>query len=251
MNMHKIAIFVFVTVLLFYMINLALFTKRKWQFRTHTFITLFGGLLLLNIATFFDAFNYKMNYKYSPIIVRICFTIGGLIYVIGTILWSNYTKSVIEKFERLSLTDSMTGVLNRSGIEKMYDMIAKEGKFFYVILCDLDGMKRINDNYGHQKGDKYINDTIDILTNLIGLRGHVARIGGDEFVILLEHIAIKDLNQLIFNIKLRVSEILPNQNTGVSIGFSLFPNDGSEFDSLIKLADSKMYEDKKKRKSYR
>ena len=161
---------------------------------------------------------------------------------IGVILWSNYTKKMIIQFEKIALTESMTGVLNRNGIEKIYNMINKARSSFYVIVCDLDGTKKINDSLGHLIGDNYINSATKIMTDIIALKGHIARIGGDEFVILLEYIDIQELQLIILKIKQAVYEILPEKNTGISFGYSLFPNDGVTFEELIKIADTKMYE---------
>lgn len=166
-------------------------------------------------------------------------------------LWGNYTKKAIEKFEKIALTDPMTGALNRKGLEDIYNKLIKVGNSFYVILCDLNGTKRINDTFGHLNGDKYISNTTKILMNIIGVKGNVARIGGDEFIILLNYVEDDELNQIVSKIKYQVHEFLPQENTGISLGYSLFPKDGIDFNTLINVADKKMYNDKKSAKMYR
>ena len=155
---------------------------------------------------------------------------------------------MINRFEEIALTDAMTGALNRNGIEKIYNQLVHAKSSFYVIICDLDGTKRINDSLGHLVGDKYINSTTKIMSDIIGLKGYIARIGGDEFVILLEYIDIQKLEEIIFEIKQAVYRILPEKNTGISFGYSLFPSDEVTFEGLIKIADEKMYDDKQRRK---
>ncbi len=241
---QKIIVFIFALVLLFYMIKLFIFTKRSWKFRTHTFVVLIGGLTLLTIATFLDMIVYMGNYKFMYIIIKVFFTLGALIYVSGVILWSNYTQKMINQFEKTALTDCMTGLVNRNGIEKIFNMLINTRSSFYVIVCDLDGTKKINDSLGHLAGDKYITSSTKIMTNIIKLKGNIARIGGDEFVILLEHIDIQELQLIMLEIKQAIYEILPKKNSGISIGYSLFPADGVTFEDLIKIADQKMYEDK-------
>lgn len=241
-------VFLFVLLLLFYMIKLLIFTKQSWKFRTYTFVVLIGGLSLLTIGAFLDMVIYIENYKIIYILMKSCFTLGSVIYVLGVILWSNYTRKMIKLLEKTSLTDPMTGVLNRNGIEKNYNIFIKTWGAFYVILCDLDGTKKINDSLGHLVGDKYINKTTKIMTDIIGLKGSIARIGGDEFVILLGYIDIEELQLIILKIKQAVYEILPEKNSGISAGYSLFPSDGVTFEELIKIADEKMYEDKQRRK---
>jgi diguanylate cyclase (GGDEF)-like protein len=244
-ELQKIVVFLVVTILLFYMIRLLTFTKERWKFRTYTFVVLIAGLSLINIATFFDMIIYFQNYRFVYVLIKICFTSGSIIYVLGVILWSNYTKKMIDKFEEIALTDAMTGILNRKGIENNYNIVAESSNSFYVILCDLDGTKRINDNFGHLQGDKYIISAAKALTDTIGLKGHIARIGGDEFIILLSYVEIQELHEIILKIKSLVSEFSPEQNTGISCGYSVFPDEGVTFEELIKIADEKMYDDKK------
>lgn len=248
MPLQKIVVFLVVTLLLFYMIRLLFFAKQKWNSGIHTFSVLIAGLIIINIATFFDMVYYIENYKFISMLIKICFTTGSVIYVIGVILWSNNTKKMINQFQEIALTDSMTGVLNRKGIENIYKVVAESDDFFYLIVCDLNGTKRVNDNFGHLYGDKYITNATKIIADTIGLKGHVARIGGDEFIILLGYIEVQDLEQIILQIKKHVCEILPEQNTGISSGYALFPNDGDSFEDLMRVADKKMYDDKKSTK---
>jgi diguanylate cyclase (GGDEF)-like protein len=231
------------------MIRLLIVTKQDWKSRTYAFVVLIGGLSLLTIGTFLDIIVYIKNYKFIYILIKICFTMGALIYVLGVILWSNYTQKMIKQFEEITLIDSMTGVLNRKGIEKIYNRLIKAKSSFYVIVCDLDGTKKVNDSLGHLVGDQYINSTTKIMTDIIGVKGHIARIGGDEFVILLGDMDIQELQLIILKIKQAVYEILPEKDTGISSGYSICPNDGVTFEELIKIADKNMYDDKESRKN--
>lgn len=244
-EVRKIIVFLCVTMLLFYMIRLLLFTKRKWPLKSYTFAILIGGITLIVVASFFDMIENILNYEFVNHIIRIGFTLGAIIYVIGIILWSKFTKAIMNKLEEIALTDCMTGVLNRSGIERVYDSLIETNDTFYVIVCDLDGTKVINDTYGHIEGDRYIDETTKIITDIIGLKGHVSRIGGDEFVILLEEMCKDEIEEIIFKIKKLVDKIYCNENTGISLGYSVFPEDGETLGQLIKAADKKMYEDKK------
>lgn len=251
-DIKKIVVFLFVIMLLFYMIRLSIFTRRKWEFRTHTFSILFLGLLLFTIATFIDMIFPVIHIIHAQFIykfMRICFTSGTIIYILGVILWSNYTKKVIEKFEELALKDSMTDIFNRKGMDKVYKGISKENKPFYVAICDLDGMKKINDRYGHIQGDKYIASTAKIIVDTVGETGYVGRLGGDEFVVILEYQDIQQIEETIATIKWSVHQLFPGKNTGISLGYSLFPDDGDNLEDLIKVADERMYNDKERTKN--
>lgn len=243
-DIEKIIVFLFVAVLLFYMIRLSLFTRKKWELKTYTFRILLMGLSLITIATFFDMISPIISTKSIHVFIKACFTLGTIIYIVGIILWSNYTKKVIEKFEELALKDSMTSLFNRKGMERVYKMIYETDSPFYVVICDLDGMKKINDKYGHLQGDKYIASTAKIIIDAIGTKGYIGRIGGDEFVIILEYGDTEQIEGIIFTIKQSVNELFPEKNTGISLGYSLFPNDGKKLEDLIKVADERMYNDK-------
>ena len=245
-NIQKTIVFIFVIVLLIYMIKMSLFTRRRWEFRTYTFGIMILGLSILSLGTFLDMMFNIIDFPNKYPIIKICLSMGSIIYIIGIIIWSNYTRKVIEKYEELSLTDPMTGTLNRKGIEKVFGKIIEEGKTFFVVVCDLNKTKIINDNYGHIYGDEYIKNTTEIVQGAISSGSYVARIGGDEFVILMEHEEPKKLNHRITQIKQKVSEIFPEEEIGISVGYSLFPNDGKTLNELVFLADRKMYEDKMK-----
>lgn len=244
-ELRKVVVFLCVTTLLFYMIRLLLFTKKKWPLKSHTFGILIGGIIFIEIACFLDVIVNVYNYPFIRDIIKISFTLGAIIYILGVILWSKFTKTMMNSLEQIALTDPMTGVLNRSGIERVYDSLTETKKKFYVIVCDLNGTKVINDTYGHMAGDSYIYKTTKIIREIVGSNGYVARIGGDEFVILLENLNIDEVEELSFNIKKLVNEIHLDKNTGISIGHSVFPNDGQDLWKLINVADKKMYEDKK------
>ena len=245
---QKIIVFLFVLLLLFYMIRLLISTKQNQKFKTYPFVVLIGGLILLIIATFLDMVNFNNIKNQIFDIQKLCYTLGAIIYVIGVILWSNFTHRMIKQLEKITLYDPMTSILNRNGLEKKYNIFIKSKNCFYIIFCDLDGTKKINDSLGHLAGDKYITITTEIIKNVIELKGHVARIGGDEFVILLEYVDIQELQLIFLKIRQAIYKFSTAPNTGISFGYSLFPNDGVTFEELIKIADKKMYVNKQSRK---
>jgi diguanylate cyclase (GGDEF)-like protein len=244
-ELRKAVIFLFVTVLMFYMIRLLYLTGKKCKRKNYIFILLISGVLMIDIATFLDMCSSIFNRPVVYSSIKIFFTVGAIIYIIGIGLWSNFTREIINNLEKLTLTDCMTGVLNRSGIEKIFNSLVKDKSSFYIIVCDLDGTKLINDTYGHVEGDRFINSTTKIITKEIKENGYLSRIGGDEFVVILECKEIKEVENLIFNIKKEVGEIYPQHNTGISLGYAMFPSDAISFRQLISVADKRMYSDKK------
>lgn len=247
---RKILVFIFVAILLIYMIRLFIFTKEKWKYKSYTIYILITGIVLVFFAALLDMLegNIQNNSIYRAMI-PVFFTLGAIVYVMGVIMWTKVTIQIMNKLEKLPLTDAMTGVLNRYGIEKLFKSTVETGKPFYVVICDLNGVKKINDTYGHIEGDKYINVATKIITRVIGLKEHMSRIGGDEFILLLEDLDKSKLEQNFCVIKSEISKIHPEAHTGISIGYALYPEEGINFKKLIKIADKKMYEDKKKQKS--
>lgn len=152
--------------------------------------------------------------------------------------------------------DALTGLFNRHRFEKEMGQVADKGHTdtLCLVMCDLDGLKLINDNMGHAQGDRAIRGTADILRACFRETDILARLGGDEFAALVRDC---DLD-LIENLKTRLAsgvEIFNRNNPDLEIGFSLgFSPICSASDDLIlmlKEADDRMYEEKRRRKSIR
>ncbi|MBK8619616.1 MAG: bacteriohemerythrin [Anaerolineales bacterium] len=119
-----------------------------------------------------------------------------------------------------------------------------------VLYLDLDGFKGVNDNYGHEIGDVTLKTVAQRLKSCVREMDSVARMGGDEFAILLGDVqGSSDTGLVASKIIRQVSEpmVLPHGGTyaiGVSIGIALYPQSGSEIDTLMKAADCAMYQSK-------
>jgi diguanylate cyclase (GGDEF)-like protein len=127
---------------------------------------------------------------------------------------------------------------------------------FAVLYIDLDNFKSINDQFGHDAGDHMLKEVSRLLISIVRDSDTVARIGGDEFILLIESIHDHDEPTLVAK---RILDEL-NQNLkfhpdakiiGASIGISIYPQDGKEASSLINAADHAMYQAKKIRNTYR
>ena len=91
-----------------------------------------------------------------------------------------------EKLEEKAYLDALTGIGNRNLlVGKMKEFLEKSEKFVFC-YCDLDHLKYINDTYGHEEGDWYLNHFVDIVQEQIRKKDLFARIGGDEFCIAIE-----------------------------------------------------------------
>lgn len=118
---------------------------------------------------------------------------GHTISLAGIIIFSSGIYEVIKIFERdnekikyLSFHDSLTELYNRRYFENEMERLDSSRKIpISIIIIDLDGLKKINDNYGHKKGDLYIKEAGKIIDSATRKEDIVARIGGDEFAVIL------------------------------------------------------------------
>lgn len=138
--------------------------------------------------------------------------------------------------------DELTGLGSRSAFDQVMESKIQEKTPFYFIYMDLDEFKKINDDYGHLTGDRYLREFSDRIKE-IGEAGMAFRIAGDEFVLLVQEKEIEDIIKGLG----RIDFTLPSTKTrfrGVSFGISHFPDDSMEKDYLIYLADQRMYKSK-------
>ena len=167
-------------------------------------------------------------------------------------LFSDITKikDSNAKIDYLAHHDPLTNLPNRlllkarlnKSIEKCNDLKQRLAVFF----VDIDNFKIINDTYGHSIGDKIINLVAQRLQKNIRKNDTISRIGGDEFIIVIEDILEeKDIKKIAskiisdFNEPIKLEEYL--FDTTISMGISIFPNNGLTVEDLIKQADTAMY----------
>ncbi len=167
-------------------------------------------------------------------------------------------KLLMRQLETMANTDGLTGVANRAFFEKEYANNLKNAKqfpeiYFSLMIIDLNGLKRINDKYGHEKGDEGIKMVAQMLLSLCRKTDTLARIGGDEFALLMPAINSQQAQILLNRIKdeekrLYVTIKVPqNRQTQIPIHISigLAGSDETEPENVMKLADHRMYLDKK------
>jgi diguanylate cyclase (GGDEF)-like protein len=145
--------------------------------------------------------------------------------------------------------DVLTGIANRKMYKETIQKILNEDDFFALFFLDLNKFKVINDTYGHQMGDNVLIEVSRRLIKNIDEGDFLARLGGDEFVIITQRKKVflaKFLEKLEKNVigKYRVDGV--TINIGLSIGVSLYPDDGQDEMTLGKHADEAMYAVKKK-----
>ncbi|MBA2732622.1 MAG: GGDEF domain-containing protein, partial [Acidobacteria bacterium] len=166
-------------------------------------------------------------------------------------------KREIEELENLSLTDDLTGLYNRRGFltlaEQQLKHAQRSDEQLVLVFADLDGLKQINDRFGHQEGSNAIMRAAQILKETFRESDIVARLGGDEFTVLAT-VASNDRADII---KIRLEQKLKSfnarhdqpYNLSMSIGVVLLdPRNKLSIDDLIRKADAAMYEHKQQAK---
>jgi len=151
--------------------------------------------------------------------------------------------------------DELTGLLNKREITKyMTNLLANKPDYpVHMFILDLDNFKQCNDTYGHMFGDEILKSAAIIIKNSIQQNGVAGRIGGDEFLIILENIESENLLRNILrsiraNIQWLYRDKLSSCQLSCSIGVSSYPKDSDEYDMLFKIADYSLYLAKRKGK---
>jgi len=141
--------------------------------------------------------------------------------------------------------DAVTGLYNRRFFEEEILKINKETKAIGILVCDVDGLKLVNDTLGHQEGDKYLISCAQILNKSCPINSVIARIGGDEFAIILKDVKEDEINQVYITIQKRVEKY--NRQTlpiplSISIGITYCHScDPNKISQALKEAEEKMY----------
>ncbi len=155
-------------------------------------------------------------------------------------------------------TDSLTRTYSRAtATEKIAEAIARAeaGTITHaLIIMDVDNFKHINDTYGHQTGDVYLQEFVSAIKSGLRSGDIIGRLGGDEFILLLSDIPSKDVAKKVLD---RIFDNVQNisiQNTslekvGVSAGLVMVPQDGQDYDTLNNKADQALYAAKKSGKN--
>ncbi len=171
---------------------------------------------------------------------------GGVI----TFLDITEKKEREKQIEYLRCHDSLTGLLNRSTIEELFLHIDTPEHYpLSVIFGDLNGLKMTNDLFGHATGDALIAGASEVLSDSLRSHDIAARIGGDEFLILLPHTTEKETEGVIAQIKSgfkdkRIDAI----KYSMALGYATKKEGNESVESLIAIAEDEMYKDKAQNK---
>lgn len=159
-----------------------------------------------------------------------------------------------ERLRSMSVTDELTDLYNRRGFfalaEQELKLANRLRKNVFLFYLDIDNLKDINDNYGHLEGDMMILETANILRRTFRQSDSVSRIGGDEFVVILNGAKEADAEIVASRLQKNIDDFNRVLNRGyklsMSVGIALYnPEDPASVDELLSQADKSMYEQKR------
>ncbi len=161
-------------------------------------------------------------------------------------------RELEDHLRRLAASDPLTGLAN---YRHLVDALAMEirrsnrtGREFALLLFDMDGLKQLNDSYGHLTGSQALCRTADALTMFCRDIDTAARFGGDEFALLLPETGLEAAHSVARRIGSSISEDTNGPSIAVSVGVSVYPLHGENVEAIISAADTAMYAMKRQRK---
>jgi diguanylate cyclase (GGDEF)-like protein/PAS domain S-box-containing protein len=179
----------------------------------------------------------------------------GDVYFTGIIRDITKRRKLEDRLRASSLTDELTGLLNRRGFitlsEKQLQISKRYRKHFSILFLDLNDMKTINDAFGHKTGDLALTDAANILKKTFRSSDIIARIGGDEFTVLMVESQNPDIQKhavenILRNVRIHNNKMKRSYRLSFSIGIASFdPENPCSIDDLLVRADTLMYENKK------
>jgi diguanylate cyclase (GGDEF)-like protein len=243
------------------------YIKNRFEKSKNTFILLFV-FIPLAILTLFALIVRKVitlplerlrQYAYYQSAIPKPFSLKEIEYIRASMV-QTFKRLEQEKTDlyNLSRTDSLSGLANRNllqeRVEQIIELNKRSGKEFALLFLDLDHFKSVNDSLGHDVGDELLRNVARVIQDILRLNDVVARIGGDEFVIVLTSYSNEvELIEIVDRIQKRLAkpwevQTFPIQITS-SIGITVYPKDGEDLLTLMKNADIAMYKAKENGRS--
>ncbi|MEK7436917.1 MAG: diguanylate cyclase [Pseudomonadota bacterium] len=171
-------------------------------------------------------------------------------------------KLAEERIQRVAHHDSLTGLPNRllfnDRLNQAIRLAKRDSRRFALLFLDLDKFKPVNDTLGHGAGDALLQSVAERIRHQVRESDTVARVGGDEFTVILPDIARREEAATVagkiiaaLGAPFQLGAWWPDVEIGTSIGIALYPADGGDADALVKAADAAMYSAKQAGSSFR
>ncbi|MFW6022339.1 MAG: putative bifunctional diguanylate cyclase/phosphodiesterase [Halanaerobiaceae bacterium] len=233
--------------IIFYRIIFSLPLLYAFLLNKVTFPIIIGLLCII----LFEKYNVEQEMLLNNVISMIIATISETLIVRLTY---NLIKSR-EQFRFLSVTDQLTGVLNRRGFyEKIQKRLDNDASKISFLFIDLDRFKNVNDTLGHKIGDRLLIEVTNSIKNVLRKEDLISRMGGDEFVICLDTDDKDEVEKIVRRIHSQISKdyIINDKDINISssIGIAIFKKHANSISELLQKADIAMYQAKKQARDY-
>lgn len=173
---------------------------------------------------------------------------GAVTGIVGMI--NNVTEHELlkKKLRDQAITDALTGLYNRTYLDEFIKTHSDDCYPLSIISADCDGLKEINDTYGHTAGDEYIKATVSLFKMVLPKECILFRMGGDEFLVLLPSISEENTLHLVKQLKDTQKKFrIQNQQLSISFGVSVMNSRADSFHMCITDSDRNMYFEKRKK----
>lgn len=210
------------------------------------------GMTVIVMTGFIEEFSYDEAVRSGASdFIKKPFTIQELLVRI------KHAK-VQEHLRELSITDELTGLSNRRGFfafaQQQVKRARRSGERLVLLYADLDNLKTINDTLGHLSGDRALADTAQILRETCRDSDIIARMGGDEFAMILVNATEQSVAAVQGRLLKRLDEYNSRKDApfglSLSLGLAVFdPNRPVSVDELVRVADGRMYDEKQQKKA--
>ena len=185
-------------------------------------------------------------------VARSLVTLHGQVYLFESARDLNTRNQLMLQLSERALQDALTGLGNRRAFEQDLELeLARAARHHYpltVLMADLDGLKQVNDEHGHDRGDVLLRTFALSLQSQFRTSDRLYRLGGDEFAAILTHADTATFSQVLGRVHgamLQTREQTGLHGADVSVGYSTYPQESSSQGDLVRLADERMYGQKR------
>jgi diguanylate cyclase (GGDEF)-like protein/PAS domain S-box-containing protein len=211
------------------------------------------------LVTYEDCIDYRylaqqnVQVQYAPHQSKEGTVIGFSVYVRNITAQHRAEEMLRRQAQHDPLTDLPNRILFNERLEQAIGRVNRIRSRLAVLFIDLDGFKQVNDVLGHEMGDQVLQDVARNLLQILRSNDTLARIGGDEFVLLVEDLPGLEqvtilADKMVESISNLLTPALQNVRIGASVGIALYPEHGSDSRELLVRADEAMYEAKRRGK---
>ncbi|WP_165863679.1 GGDEF domain-containing protein [Phorcysia thermohydrogeniphila] len=174
-------------------------------------------------------------------------------FLVLVYVYSSVMKSYLDRIYNTAIRDPLTGLYNRTFAfaylrQELEKVKRGEIKSLCIVYIDLDNFKYINDLHGHSAGDLALKEIAELIRRKFRKGDVVARIGGDEFLIVVSRCRKERIENRLEELKAQVEDKFREFNVSISYGIAVAPLDSTDIEELVKIADKRMYSNKKAKK---